>query len=87
MPLEAVTRMEKDKILIEIGDCAVTILPQFGGKVSSILVKGHELLQTPLAPFGPRTRTMSFNESDASGLGRVPALGLAAAPLKPSTAG
>jgi galactose mutarotase-like enzyme len=67
MPLEAVTRMEKDKILIEIGDCAVTILPQFGGKVSSILVKGHELLQTPLAPFGPRTRTMSFNEGDASG--------------------
>jgi galactose mutarotase-like enzyme len=67
MSLEAVTRVEKDKILIEIGDCAVTILPQFGGKVSSILVKGHELLQTPLAPYGPRTRTMSFNEGDASG--------------------
>jgi hypothetical protein len=55
MSLEAVTRVEKETILIEIGDCAVTILPQFGSKVSSILVKGHELLQTPLAPYGPRT--------------------------------
>jgi galactose mutarotase-like enzyme len=67
MSLEAVTRVGKDNILIEIGDCAVTFLPQYGGKVSSILVKGHELLQTPLAPYGPRTRTMSFNEGDASG--------------------
>lgn len=64
---EAVTRIEKDKIVLEIGDCAVTILPQYGGKVSSILVKGHELLQTPLAPYAPRTRTMGFNEGDASG--------------------
>jgi len=52
---------------MQIGDCVVTVLPQFGGKVSSILVRGHELLQTPLLPYGPRTRTMSFDEGDASG--------------------
>jgi galactose mutarotase-like enzyme len=65
--MEAVTHVEKEKILLKIGDCAVTVLPQFGGKVASILVKGHELLQTPLAPYGPRTQTMGFNEGDASG--------------------
>jgi len=64
---EAVTRIEKESVLLQIGDCIVTILPQFGGKVASILVKGHELLQTPLVPYGPRTRTMGFNEGDASG--------------------
>lgn len=67
MAAEVVTRTEKDSILMNIGDCAVTILPQFGGKISSILVKGHELLQIPLAPYGPRTRTMSFDQGDASG--------------------
>ena len=67
MPAEAVTRIEKENVLLQIGDCAVTILPQFGGKVASILVKGHELLQAPLVPYAPRTRTMGFNEGDASG--------------------
>ena len=64
---EAVTRIEKENVILQVGDCAVTLLPQFGGKVASILVKGHELLQTPLVPYGPRTRTMGFNEGDASG--------------------
>jgi galactose mutarotase-like enzyme len=67
MPEEAVTRIENENVLIQVGDCAVTILPQYGGKISSILVKGHELLQAPLAPYGPRTRTMGFNQGDASG--------------------
>ena len=67
MSAEAITRVEKEKILLEIGACTVTILPKFGGKVSSILVRGHELLQTPLATYGPRKRTMGFNEGDASG--------------------
>lgn len=56
----------KENVLI-CGECKVTVLPQFGGKVASIVVRGHELLQTPLAPYGPRTRTMGFNEGDASG--------------------
>jgi hypothetical protein len=49
------------------GDCRVTLLPALGGKIASILVKGHELMQAPLLPYGPRTRTVSFPESDASG--------------------
>jgi galactose mutarotase-like enzyme len=67
MPEEVVTRIENENVLIQIGDCTVTILPQFGGKISSILVRGHELLQAPLAPYAPRTRIMSFDEGDASG--------------------
>jgi galactose mutarotase-like enzyme len=67
MNAEVVTRIENENVLIQIGDCAVTILPHLGGKISSIFVKGNELLQVPLAPYGPRTRTMSFDQSDASG--------------------
>jgi len=59
--------VQKENVLISAGDCQVAILPQFGGKVASILVRGHELLQAPLAPYAPRTRTMGFNEGDASG--------------------
>jgi galactose mutarotase-like enzyme len=62
-----VTRLEDEKILLKAGKCSVTILPRLGGKIASILVGGHELLQAPLAPYGPRTRTMGFNEGDASG--------------------
>jgi galactose mutarotase-like enzyme len=58
---------QKENVLISAGDCLVTLLPQFGGKVASILVRGHELLQAPLAPYAPRTRTMSFDQGDASG--------------------
>jgi len=57
----------KENVLICSGDCAITFLPQLGGKIASIQVRGHELLQTPLAPYGPRTQTMAFDESDASG--------------------
>lgn len=58
---------EKENVVIAAGNCQVTILPQFGGKISSIRVKGRELLQQPIGPMEPRTRTMSFDESDASG--------------------
>jgi galactose mutarotase-like enzyme len=58
---------KKENVLIRAGACAVAILPRFGGKISSIRVNGLELLQTPLAPIAPRTRTMSFDEGDASG--------------------
>jgi len=56
-----------ENVLICAGECAVTVLPQFGGKISSIRVGNHELLQPPLAPIASRTRTMSFDEGDASG--------------------
>lgn len=58
---------EKENVLITLGDCSVNIFPRLGGKIASILVKGHELLQTPIHPYGPRNKTMGFNEGDASG--------------------
>jgi len=61
------TRAVKENVLIRSGDCSVLVLPKFGGKIASLRVKNHELLQAPLAPLGPRTRTMAFDASDASG--------------------
>ncbi len=57
----------KENVLIRAGECSVTLLPHLGGKIASIRVNGRELLQEPLAPLGPRTRTMSFDSGDASG--------------------
>ena len=57
----------EENVVIEAGGCAVTLLPQFGGKIASIQVNGRELLQQPLAPVAPRTQTMSFDAGDASG--------------------
>jgi galactose mutarotase-like enzyme len=58
---------KKENVLIRAGDCAVTVLPRFGGKIASIRLGDQELLQGPLAAYGPRTRTMNFDASDASG--------------------
>lgn len=35
----------KENVLIQAGTCAVTFLPHFGGKVASILVGEHELME------------------------------------------
>ena len=56
-----------ENVLIQAGECAVTMLPRFGGKIASIRIGEMELLQQPLAPIAPRTRTMTFDEGDASG--------------------
>ena len=61
------TRVEEENVLIQAGDCSITVLPHLGGKISSIRLKDRELLQAPLAPLAPRTHTMPFDESDASG--------------------
>lgn len=61
------TLAQKENVLIRAGDCSVTLLPAFGGKIASIRVKGRELMQGPLAPVTPRTREMSFDAADASG--------------------
>lgn len=47
-----------------------TVLPALGGKIASLQWRpsGVELLQQPLAPYAPRTLTMGFAESDASGI-------------------
>ena len=60
-------RAGKENVLIQSGNCSVTVLPEFGGKIASICVEGHELLQSPLAQIGPRTRAMPFDAGDASG--------------------
>jgi galactose mutarotase-like enzyme len=57
----------KENVLIQAGDCSLTVLPEFGGKIASIRIKGRELLQAPLSPLAHRTRTMSFDSGDASG--------------------
>ena len=57
----------KENVVIRTASCTVTILPQFGGKIASIFCNGHELLQAPLAPIGPRTKSMPFDAGDASG--------------------
>ncbi len=45
------------------------ILPAMGGKIATFqsLPSGQELLQQPLSPYAPRTRTMPFDEGEASG--------------------
>jgi galactose mutarotase-like enzyme len=58
---------ESENVLIRAGECLVTVLPRFGGKIASIRVGSHELLQAPLSPIKTRTRTMNFDEADASG--------------------
>jgi galactose mutarotase-like enzyme len=57
----------KENVLIAAGPFSIVLLPHFGGKISSILYAGRELLQAPLAPPEPRTPTMPFDASDASG--------------------
>ena len=58
---------EKENVLIQAGDCSLVVLPHLGGKIASLRFKDRELLQAPLAPYAPRTRTMSFDAGDASG--------------------
>jgi galactose mutarotase-like enzyme len=57
----------KENVLIQAGDCSLSVLPQFGGKIASLRFRGEELLQAPLAPIAARTRTMPFDAADASG--------------------
>ncbi len=59
--------VKTENVLIRAGDCTVTLLPRFGGKIASIRIGGRELLQQPLAPIAARTRTMTFDSGDASG--------------------
>jgi len=64
---EAIAAAKSENVLICAGECTATILPQFGGKIASIRIGERELLQAPLTPIAPRSRTMSFDEGDASG--------------------
>lgn len=57
------------QLVMKTDTLQVVVLPALGGKVASLrwLPAGLELLQAPLAPYAPRTLTMAFDESDASG--------------------
>jgi galactose mutarotase-like enzyme len=57
----------EENVVIGVGDCTVTLIPALGGKIASLRVAAEELLQAPLHPLAPRTRTMDFAASDASG--------------------
>jgi galactose mutarotase-like enzyme len=61
------TPAEEENVVIGAGACSVTLVPQLGGKITSIRVDDRELLQQPLAPLEPRTRTVPFDATDASG--------------------
>jgi galactose mutarotase-like enzyme len=67
MPVGCTTPAEKENVFISAGDCSLAIVPDLGGKIASICIKGQELLQAPLAPLAPRTHEMSFDAADASG--------------------
>jgi galactose mutarotase-like enzyme len=64
---QCLTRTEKENVLIQAGDCSITILPHLGGKIASIRLNHREFLQAPLAPLASRTYTMPFDAGDASG--------------------
>lgn len=57
----------KENVVIQAGDCALTLIPALGGKLASLRIGLDELLQAPLHPYAPRTRHMPFQEGDASG--------------------
>lgn len=57
----------KENVVISARDCAVSVMPRFGGKIASLTFRDHELLQAPLAPIAARTRSLSFDGADASG--------------------
>jgi hypothetical protein len=59
--------IENENVVLVKGSLSVTLLPDLGGKISSIRIGRTELLQAPLLPYAPRTRTMAFDEGDASG--------------------
>jgi galactose mutarotase-like enzyme len=48
----------------------VEVIPELGAKISSLWLPDleEELLQAPLSPYAARTRTMAFEEGDASGI-------------------
>jgi galactose mutarotase-like enzyme len=62
-----VIRPKEENVLIQAGNCSLGLLPHLGGKIASIRVGDHELLQAPLTPYAPRTQTMTFDAGDASG--------------------
>lgn len=57
----------RENVVIQAGPCRLTLIPAHGGSIASLSVDGRELLQTPLNPYAPRTRTQAFQDGNASG--------------------
>ena len=60
------SRSEKENVLIQ-ARVVDHDSPHLGGKIASIHLNQKELLQAPLLPPAPRTHSMPFDASDASG--------------------
>ena len=65
--LEGKLAAAEENVVIRAGDCTLQVMPALGGKIASLRVGENELLQAPLREPAPRTQTMGFAESDASG--------------------
>src|SRR5438067_797219 len=77
----------QENVLIQVGDCSLSILPEFGGKIASLLFRSQELLQAPLAPVAARSRTMPFDAGDASGWDEcLPSVAACSVPTEGGTA-
>ena len=63
----------------------VEVLPELGAKISSVRVlpDEQELLQQPLKAYAARTRTMAFEDGDASGIDEcIPTVSGCAIPIE-----
>jgi galactose mutarotase-like enzyme len=60
---------EFQRVVLESESLHVEVIPALGAKITSMrmVTDGAELLQLPLLPYAERTRTMAFDEADASG--------------------
>lgn len=56
-----------NRLALKTDKLEVELLPELGGKISSLRRNGTELLQGQLKPYTLRTPTIRFEESDASG--------------------
>jgi len=64
---EKIAGPRDENVVLEVSGLSLTVLPAIGGKIASIRIGEKELLQAPLVPYALRSRTMAFDESDASG--------------------
>src|SRR5580698_855180 len=62
--------MDFERLTLLSDSLRVEVIPELGAKISSLWLRGaeEELLQSPLKPYATRTRTMGFDEGDASGI-------------------
>jgi galactose mutarotase-like enzyme len=62
-----VTQATFNRLALKTDTLEVEVLPELGGKISSLRRNGIELLQGQLKPYTLRSPTMRFDESDGSG--------------------